>query len=79
MELDEIKVSYDATNLYSWIPIGKAIDVILQQHPKGYTESLFDDVKTCKKVYEVLFFDIHNYAYSESVFNTPYIEIKYKC
>ena len=27
-------------------------------------------------VYEVVFFDLKTYIYSESVFNTPYIEMK---
>ena len=36
----------------------------------------FDDQAT--KVYEVMLFDIQNYVYSESVFNTLYIEIKHK-
>ena len=31
---------------------------------------------TSKKVYEVMFFDMQKYVYSESVFNTLYIEIK---
>ena len=36
----------------------------------------FDDQAT--KVYEVMLFDMQNYVYSESVFNTLYIEIKHK-
>ena len=35
-------------------------------------------LKTNKNVYEVMFFDMQNYVYSESVFNTLYIVIKYK-
>ena len=35
-------------------------------------------LKTSKKVYEVVFFDMKTYIYSKSVFNTPYIEIKQK-
>ena len=30
-------------------------------------------------MYEVMFFDIKKYLYSESVFNPVYIEIKHKC
>ena len=33
-------------------------------------------LKTRKKVYEVGFFDMKKYEYSESVFNTLYIERK---
>ena len=29
-------------------------------------------------MYEVMFFDMQKYVYSECVFNTLYIEIKYK-
>ena len=29
--------------------------------------------------YEVMFFDMRKYVYSESVLNTPYTEIKSKC
>ena len=36
-------------------------------------------LKTRKKLYEVTFFDIWKYVYSESVFDTLYIEIKHKC
>ena len=36
-------------------------------------------LKTNNKVYEVMFFDIQNYVYSESVLNTLHIEIKQKC
>ena len=36
-------------------------------------------LKTSKKVYEVMFFNIWNYFYSESIFSTLYIEIKHKC
>ena len=35
--------------------------------------------KTSKKVYEVMFFDMLKYVYSESVFNPLHIEIKYIC
>ena len=35
-------------------------------------------LKTSKKVYEVMFFDMQKYIYSESVFNTLYIETKHK-
>ena len=35
--------------------------------------------KNKQKVYEVMFFDMQKYVYSESVFNTLYIEIKHKC
>ena len=33
-------------------------------------------LKTGKKVCEIIFFDIQKYVYSESVFNTLYIEVK---
>ena len=33
-------------------------------------------LKTSKKVYEVMFLDMSKYVYSESLFNTPYIEMK---
>ena len=36
-------------------------------------------LKTSKKVYEVMFFDMLKYVYSVSVFNALYIEIKQKC
>ena len=36
IELDEIQVSYDVTNLYASIPIDKAIDVIQQQLSEDY-------------------------------------------
>ena len=36
-------------------------------------------LKTSKKLYEVIFFDISKYVYSESVFNTLCNEIKHKC
>ena len=39
------------------------------------TPKAFDDFKA----YEVMFFDMQKYVYSESVFNTSYIEIKHKC
>ena len=35
-------------------------------------------LKTSKKEYEVMFFDTQKYVYSESVFNTLYIEMKHK-
>ena len=38
-----------------------------------------DDFKTSNKVYEVMFFVAQKHVYSESVFNTLYIEIKSKC
>ena len=38
----------------------------------------FDDVKTSKKEYEVMCFDVQKYTYSESVFNTLYIEVKHR-
>ena len=34
--------------------------------------------KQATKMYEVMFFDMQKYVYSESVFNTIYIEIKRK-
>ena len=42
------------------------------------TLKAFDDFKTSKNVYEVMFFDMKKYVYSESVFNTLCIEIKQK-
>ena len=36
-------------------------------------------LKTSKKVYEVMFFDMLMYVYSESVLDTLYIVIKHKC
>ena len=35
-------------------------------------------VKVCKKMYEKMCFDMEKDVYSESVFNTLYIEIKHK-
>ena len=35
------------------------------------------NLKTSKKMYEVLIFDMQNYVYSEDVFNALYIEIKH--
>ena len=31
------------------------------------------------KKYEVMFFDMYKYIYSESLFSTLYVEIKHKC
>ena len=39
------------------------------------TLKVFNDFKA-KKCYEVMFFDMQKYLYSESVFNTLYNEIK---
>ena len=36
-------------------------------------------LKTGKRAYEVMLFDMQNYVYFESVLNTLYIEIKRKC
>ena len=41
------------------------------------TLKIFNDFKA-KKCYEVMFFDMQKYLYSESVFNTLYNEIKQK-
>ena len=44
------------------------------------TEWRFSTIlKTTKKVHEVMLFDMEKDAYSESVFDTLYIEIKHKC
>ena len=42
------------------------------------TLKAFEDSKNKRKMYEVMFFDMSKYEYSESVFNTLYIEIKHK-
>ena len=36
-------------------------------------------LKASKKVYEVMFFDVKKYVYSESALNTIYININHKC
>ena len=41
--------------------------------------STFSNLKTSKIVYEVLFFDMQKYIYSENGFNTIYIHIIHKC
>ena len=41
--------------------------------------STFSQLKTSKIVYEVLFFDMQKYIYSENGFNTIYIHIIHKC
>ena len=38
----------------------------------------FDDFKNKQIVYEVVFFEMQKYVFSESVSNTLYIEIKHK-
>ena len=43
------------------------------------TLKTFDDIKTSKKKYEIMLFDIQKNIYSESVINTLYFEIKRKC
>ena len=40
------------------------------QYLKGYTEGFRQFSKHATKVYEIMFFDIYKYVYSESVFNT---------
>ena len=39
----------------------------------------FGDLKNTQKVYEVMFFDMWKYVYSESLFNALYNETKQKC
>ena len=39
----------------------------------------FDDFKNKQKANEVMVFDMLKYTYSDSLFNTLYINIKYKC
>ena len=36
-------------------------------------------LKTSKTVHDLMFFDMRNYIYFESIFNTLYIEIEHKC
>ena len=36
-------------------------------------------LKTSKKLYQIMFFGMLKYVYSENAFNTPYIKIKHVC
>ena len=42
------------------------------------TLKAFVNFRNKQQVYEVMFFDMKKYVYSEIVFNTLYIEIKHK-
>ena len=47
--------------------------------PSKLKDTLKASKKASKKAHEVMFFDKYGYLYYESVFNTLYIERKYKC
>ena len=62
------------------------LETLMHKHCKVFpilnfkdTLMALEDFKNKQKVYEVMFFDTWKYVYSESVFNTLYIEIKHQC
>ena len=76
---------------YGWyLQIARIVAIVYSQnHCNRFLFGVVTDLRihwrllvilnTGKKVYEVMFLNMQKYVYSETLFNTLYIEIKHKC